>query len=409
MILSEYKLSSYRDMLKKTPKKQSNFNVHLFFDVFIEDAIPGVFLRGDPKRFEIDHKIRSKDSQYRYQTKLDITRYTLISYSEINWKSVTIRLECENKDHDFIYNEIRELFPKATIHKERSTTSKQFFDALEKLSCSEKDWIFFSPNNDHPFIADPKHFYDLIDKLQEVNIEFNNDSLLSIPFSHYTECNNMASIFSAYWGYYGEVYSKIIFENSHFKILKLNKMVTDSVHLYKLKDLKSFFSMDVGKKRVIRIEDTFLYLSNIREHHVIHPKIELCRHYDGYSHIIDYVPPLFIPDGFFENKIKIVYGKTRSSEKCVLINPFSSHYSFEKNSGADLMILLEDLPYFWKKRIEKIEDYFGNLSINKKELRYYKYLHYPKGNNYIINFVKSIIRILKNNLKVIVRGPATNK
>ena len=73
------------------------------------------------------------------------------------------------------------------------------------------------------------------------------------------------------------------------------------------------------------------------------------------------------------------------------------------------MILLEDIPYFWKKRIETIENYFGDLSINKNQLKYYKHLNSPKGDNYVINFLKSMIRLLKNSLKIIIRGPATNK
>ena len=54
---------------------------------------------------------------------------------------------------------------------------------------------------------------------------------------------------------------------------------------------------------------------------VIVPKSELCRHYDGYLHtysiINDFIkastcPPLFIPNGFFEKKIKIAYDKFKN-------------------------------------------------------------------------------------------------
>ena len=75
-------------------------NVHLFFDVYIEDAELGVYLRGDRVRFNKDKKIRGRNTQYRYQTKLDITRYTLYSYSHIDWTSVTIRIFCENDPRD---------------------------------------------------------------------------------------------------------------------------------------------------------------------------------------------------------------------------------------------------------------------------------------------------------------------
>ena len=63
---------------KMNGNEDINFNVHLFFDVFIEDAPLGEYLRGDRKRFDLDKAIRRQNSSYRYQTKYDITRYTLL-------------------------------------------------------------------------------------------------------------------------------------------------------------------------------------------------------------------------------------------------------------------------------------------------------------------------------------------
>ena len=114
-------------------------NVHLFFDVYIEDAELGVYLRGDRVRFNKDKKIRGRNTQYRYQTKLDITRYTLYSYSHIDWTSVTIRIFCENDEHSWIYDEIKTLFPNAKIERSRSDTGKIFLEALNKLTVPEKE------------------------------------------------------------------------------------------------------------------------------------------------------------------------------------------------------------------------------------------------------------------------------
>ena len=122
-----------------------NFNVHLFFDVFIEDAPLGEYLRGDRKRFDLDKAIRSQNTSYRYQTKYDITRYTLHSYSQVNWKSVTLRIECENKFHNKIYDELKELFPNSSIINKRSTDSETYLRALNKVDSQENDWIFLFP------------------------------------------------------------------------------------------------------------------------------------------------------------------------------------------------------------------------------------------------------------------------
>ncbi len=391
-------------MSQSKAKESVDFGVHLFFDVFIEDAVPGIYLGGDPKRFKIDHEIRSKDTQYKYQTKIDITRYSLYSYAILDWKSVTIRVECQNPKHHFIYDEIKTLFPKARILRERSATSKEFHDALNDIDCKDNEWVFFSPNNDHPFLADPKDFYELVASVKNLDFPFEPDAILSIPFSHFTETNNMGSIFSSYWGYYADIYSKTLFQNDVLTVLKLNKMLLDSVNLYRLKDLKYFFSNEKNiNTRVIRIEDTEHYLSQERQHYIIAPKVELCRHYDGYSHIIKYVPPLFIPYGFFEKAIHLVYGDKKCSEQSVLINPFSNQYCFEEKNGADLRCLLEDIPFFWKTRIKKVTNSYGNLKVNKNKLKYYRLLNYPKGKNPVINICRSIKTIFINKLKLIVK------
>jgi len=77
-------------------------------------------------------------------------------------------------------------------------------------------------------------------------------------------------------------------------------------------------------------------------------------------------PPLFIPKGFFNNKIKIRYGYDNYKEGWVNINPTKEKYSFRDNlNGTDLKIGLENIPLFWKKRIKKIDK---NKNINQEEI-----------------------------------------
>jgi hypothetical protein len=94
------------------------------------------------------------------------------------------------------------------------------------------------------------------------------------------------------------------------------------------------------------------------------PKKEHCRHYDGYMHtysvINDYVsadrvPPLFIPNGFFENDIQIKYGYDKYFLDFTNINPNSQSYIFSSKAGTDLGNLISKIPLFWKDRISHID------------------------------------------------------
>ena len=380
-----------------------NFNVHLFFDVFIEDAPLGKYLRGDKKRFDLDKAIRSQNTSYRYQTKYDITRYTLYSYSQVNWKSVTLRIECENKFHNQIYDELKELFPNSSIINERSADSETYLKALNKIDSHENDWIFFSPNNDHPLISNPISFYELVSDVNNLNEKFLDDSILSIPFSHFTEGNNCKSIFSPLWGYYANIYPKKIKDFNNFSLIKMNKMLLDSVHLYKYKDIKKFFHLNENKGRLIRPEDTSLYLKKKFDHYVAVSKKEICRHYDGYSFFLDKVPPLFIPEGFFEKKVKIYFGNELPNRNYVYVNPKSKTYSYQNEFGADLKCHLEDIPFFWESRISEVINDYHDEDFDKSKLEYYKNVDNPWSRNILLNFIKSLGRLIKNITRLLIK------
>jgi len=335
-------------MIKKNPRP------HLFFDVFIEDAIPGIYLRGHKKRFEEDFNIRTASDAYKFQTKADITRYSIDSYSYFDWESTTFRIECENKEHEKIYDEIQAKFPNAIIEKERSATAAEYCKSLQKSNIPNDGWVFFSPNNDHPIVGDGDLLKILIQDAEYAKSKYPND-LTTISFSHLTEALNMRDFSCHEWGSYGNVFSKVIRETAHSYTLKLNRLLLDSLHLYTKEDLLKIFCNCKKTTKVIRPEDTELYL-NEGDHLLIIPKAEICAHYDGYMHINQKVPPLFIPDGFFEEKIKIRYGYTDIKKGWVNINPSSKYFSYQDHeNGADLKIRLDELPIFWKSRVSELD------------------------------------------------------
>lgn len=81
---------------------------------------------------------------------------------------------------------------------------------------------------------------------------------------------------------------------------------------------------------------------------------ELVRHFDGY-HATGVCPALTIPDGFFENDIKIRYGYNARKPGWVQINPVYPNYSDVDPNGTDLKITIDRLPLFWRDRISDVD------------------------------------------------------
>ncbi len=135
------------------------------------------------------------------------------------------------------------------------------------------------------------------------------------------------------------------------------------VQIFRAKHLYEMM-VTAGNNRVIRTECLGQHINYNAESIVITPKIECCRHYDAYMHtaivVRDFitssrVPPLFIPDNFFDKKMKIRYGFDEYLEDFININPAKNSYIFDSKSGTDLAIAIEDLPAFWRGRIESLE------------------------------------------------------
>ena len=375
-------------------------NLHLFFDVFIEDGPLGVYLRGDKGRFKKEHAIRSATDAYKFQSKFDITRYTLASYATIPWSGVTIRIECDNPKHQSIYDELGKLFPTGDIQKTRSDTAKKYLDALLSFDLKNNPWLFFSPNNDHPFIGSIQELEAVIDDANKTKERYPN-ALVSICYSHFTECQNFFKPTQHEWGAYGDVFPKLLYETDHSYVLELNRLLIDSIHIFQYEDLKRIFSLTKNSGRVIKLEDTEFYLSNNYKHILVIPKTELCRHYDGYMHLLDKVPPLFIPDGFFESKIKASYGYPVRKDGYIHINPLSIAYSYLDPMGADLRCLQEDLPSFWQSRFLEFDvnpDFPTVLPRNQITANLDIQNPY-RDTSKISNFIRSFNKLFKYNRK----------
>lgn len=373
----------------------------LFFDTFIVSRHKNTRTgSGDDKRREaILNAFMSRSYTYRYQSKIDIVKYTLASYAIINWDKVIIRFECEDiEDVDDFQSYCHNLFPEAAIINSRSDTAQKYVMALDSLKIYGNPWIFFSPNNDHPFINQPERFNSLINLAEECERKY-PDAIVSVLYSHFTESQNDLTPKHPQWGYWAGCFKRLLETYDFAYVVTSNVSSIDSIKIYRLNFLISIFSNTKNKGRVIRIEDTEFYLSKIKEVSVI-PRKELCRHYDSYCHVTEFVPPLFIPDGFFTNEIKIRYGYNEWKKGYVNINPLHNEYGSDE-SCSDLLCLLKDIPYFWKNRIKSIDIYvnFHEENLFLENLYYHKVLLNPwYQNSATKNVLLSLKRFLSSKL-----------
>jgi hypothetical protein len=331
---------------------------------------------------------RDKFSTYRWEKKIDIVKYTLCSYAKIKWDKVVIRFECEDENETESFHLFcKDLFPHALIENKRSATAKQYFESLSLLDNGKNPWIYLSSNNDHPYLGDPEFLPICLDVANKLETRYDNKDLC-ILYSHFTESMIDNKITEPQWGYFESNFKKIIYEDENVIATVSNKLTLDSIKIFRLDYLLNLFIKSKNKGRLIRTEDTGFHLNYSKSLITIAPKIELCRHYDSYAHLMKWVPPLFIPVGFFDFNIKIRYGYENNIKGWVSVNPNKDEISNE----IDLCCLLEDLPFFWKDRISTIDiNPAFELKGSKQELIYYKNLLNPfHSRKKLINIFRSI-------------------
>ena len=310
--------------------------------------------------------IRESNSNYKFQDRLDITMYTLASYSKIKWSHVIIKYEIvpEDKQKQKTFEKfVKKLWPKAKIIYGQSVKIGQYREISKLMNNFKDDWVFYAGNNDHPFMAPNKEIlHKCLKKAKELA---KKNRYVSIVYSHFPEPLHMARRGTILHDI-GWPNSKIIEENNDTIVAEF-KGYFSSMQLAN----KNLFNYWVDAKipesaPVWRLEDIYKYIpqKKRKKQIIVFPKEELCAHFDGYSHnkgtgyLIpsNLVPPLFIPTGFFKKKINIAYGYDKPRKGWVNINPLAEKYSFEDpENGTDLKISLKDIPLFWKKRISKID------------------------------------------------------
>ena len=340
--------------------------------LFVDTYLSEIALSPNRKLEWFLRQVQGKSNIYRKQSKIDIFRYSLASYACLNWSKVVVRVAGDDQSAiQALVPYIQDLFPNAEVALTRSDTGSKYARALETAGPGDP-WVFFSPNNDHPFIHHDKQVFEPLLKAAET-AEQNYGLPVSILFSHFTEAINSIKADKFLYGYTGD-FCKILCEDESSYTVKYDHLSLLSLQIFRRNHLKKMMEI-AGDRRVVRTECLGQYNEYQVPTVVIIPKEECCRHYDAYMHtsfvVKDFitaskVPPLFIPDGFFEKKIRIRYGFDRYDQAYVNINPKSNNYIFDSPDGTDMGVTLDRLPAFWRTRIEAVvkgpefEDLLGN-------------------------------------------------
>lgn len=307
----------------------------LLYNVYLDDKvrIPGFYYRG----------------LYGENTNsIDVFKYTLNSVVNIyNWKKVIIKFElCESFSNrkEELLSYIKQLFNGYDLHVSASRCKYQA-DWKSVYDLLDDDLIYFCCNHDHVFIdKDTNHFKECV---EEFRLEF-SDQHASLYFSHWPESHVLFSK------------SLSILKNTYIHSISDN---VDSVQIITKKVYYHWwFSKEFPNKLCPRSDYFNGFIPTQYDRIQAVPYREFFRHFDGYSHLNTFTinvkiqstnicPPLFIPPGFFENKIKLNVGFQKNENDCININLNKQNYTVVDKNGTDLKCFVSEIPYFWKSRI----------------------------------------------------------
>jgi hypothetical protein len=297
----------------------------------------------------------------------DIFKYSLASISKAyKWSKVILKIELDEiykprqeELNDFINDEFkgRDLY----LEWKRNTYQNDWIETYDMLN---DRLIWFYCNHDHIFIdSDSSYLNSLIEKME------NEEEFCSLGFSHWPEVIRTAK----FGGSPPQNPMSYKFENN---FISVRNNCCDSIQIITKELYKNWWCTGQFNQYKLPRPDYFgLGLPEIKPvatHKVILPLKELCRHFDGYQHcyppiLNDKCPAIDIPEGFFNNNIKINYGfDDRSLDNTITdFNPTNSSYFAHDLKGTDYKWTLEDIPSFWKSRILNITQ---SDNINKETM-----------------------------------------
>ena len=331
--------------------------------------------------------------------KVDIFKYTLISYSHQKWLSIEINFDSESKSwNDEVLNLTKKYFKNSRVYPRRNLSRDSFLEHLIALRSDNVDWVFYSPNHDHPINSiSPFNLDSLIDTASELRSS-HPDAIVSIAYSHHLEIISTLDSGSLFYGV-NNIFPKILFDCDDYAVARYPRFSPDSIQIFHINDLIELFKR-TSRKEIRRTECmTDIFTTTWKSHILIIPKTEFCRHFDSYFHldnllveqrsILDYIPPLTIPNGIFDDNI--VFDEITNT-KILLRNIDGKNITLK--SGKDV------IPYFWRahsnlnpKQLSCLDEFNNKFMLEKFDFNATKPLIIERKLRYIKSLLKKYLPI----------------
>jgi len=328
----------------------------LYFDNYITDTplVKGLYSDLD--------RVRDSHPAYKMPGKLNISKYTLASYAKIDWSAVVIKYSIEDSSKTGEFEAfVKSIFDKPVIIRGRSDSQGKFAESVKTLKQFDDEWIFYCGNNDHPFTSHERETLD--NCMQMCKKHAQKSEFVSMAYSHFPESINAPYAGTRFHDITCPEVS-VLEENEHCVASLFPNGAFDSVQMVNLSLLERWFCTgDLSNRRVIR-SVSIAHDVPVSNQVVVAPKKEICTHFDGYGHTAklscplpyEKFPPLFIPQGFFESKMKIAYGYENYRQGWTNINPQAKDYCFvDAQRGTDSKIGASHLPLFWQDKISETD------------------------------------------------------
>jgi hypothetical protein len=303
----------------------------------------------------------------------DIFKYSLASTSKIyNWSKAILKIEldeCYIHRKEELSQFIKEEFKNIPLVLDWKRNVYQN-DWIESYDLLNDRLIWFYCNHDHIFIdSDNSHLTDIDNKMENDYEEY-----ISMGYSHWPECIRTAKFGG----------SSPPFDSKSYKFeencITIKNNCFDSIQIITKELYKNWwFKGNFNQYKLPRPDYFGIGLAEIKPvpiHKMYIPIKEQSRHFDGYQHcnppiLNNKCPAIEIPQGFFENQIKIDYGfDSRNPDVSITnFNPTSKDYFADDIKGTDYKWMIEDIPMFWKNRVSKIN---RNDNIDEETMIQYK-------------------------------------
>lgn len=270
--------------------------------------------------------------------------YALSSLSVIPWSAVRLYIEFDETQieyRDTVLQYASHLFPNAIIRPYQLANQRQWQEAVLELDTIDDKLVFFLCNDDQIFIDSS---LDMVLGLERFLLRRMDE----IPY-----ISGALTSWSEYLAMSLQDPSLQIEDDC----LLIRAESIDSAQLVTKAILKSWwFTTDYGESELRRTDWGRCVQINYRGTLVI-PRREILCHFDGSHHVgIDHhlLPPLSIPYGFFEQRMRLHYGGI-AAPGITLVDPLNPDNSSVAVSGADWQATLNEIPLFWRTAIAETQ------------------------------------------------------